>query len=77
MSEINVIEELKVNLVPGGTADIIALRFTDNFFNGEFVRECIDELSNKMKIGTILDEPLNALEKLAVQLLLDSANIKL
>ena len=71
----DIIEDLRNNLKGQGNANVISLRISDNFFYEKYIHECIDDLEKSIikynKFGT----ELNNLEKLAITILLDTANI--
>ena len=77
MNDNEIIRRLRANLQPKGTAPIVLLRPLHSSgieMHVDFVQKCIDELEripNRVALG---DMPTN-LEKLAYQLLLDSAYI--
>lgn len=73
----NIIERLRANLKPTGTAPVVQLQ-TANYgmFNSDFVSKCIDEIE-RMNIRIACGDKPTALEQLAIQLLLDSAYIDL
>ena len=72
----NIIERLRNNLQPKGTAPIVILRplGIGIEMHAEFVSKCIDELEHIAMMAPLGGQPSN-LEKLAYQLLLDSAYI--
>ena len=77
MKDQDIIQRLRANLQPKGTAPIVLLRPLHSSgieMHVDFVTKCIDELEqipNRVALGEM---PSN-LEKLAYQLLLDSAYI--
>lgn len=74
----NIIERLRNNLRPQGTAPIVLLRplrSTGIEMHAYFVTKCIDELEHMTTRAALGGKPSN-LEKLAYQLLLDSAFIE-
>jgi hypothetical protein len=77
MNETSIIERLRNNLRPLGTSPVVLLRPMHSVgieMHVEFVQKCIDELE-MMPIRAELGQPPSNLEKLAYQLLLDSAYI--
>lgn len=74
----NIIERLRNALQPKGTAPIVILRplGIGIEMHADFVSKCIDELEQIAMMAPLGCEPSN-LEKLAYQLLLDSAYIDL
>jgi hypothetical protein len=71
------IERLRNNLQPRGTAPLVSLHLKSaSIFNKEFVDQCLDELERMPMRAAVGDGPTN-LERLAYQLLLDSAYIDL
>ena len=77
IQDITLIERLRNNLQPRGTAPLVQLRLNGvAMFNKEFVDLCLDELEKMPMRAAVGDGPTN-LEKLAYQLLLDSAYIDL
>lgn len=71
----DIIQCMRDNLQPKGSAPIVILRTYGGIeMAPEFVNKCIDELERMPTRVLMGDEPSN-LEKLAYQLLLDSANI--
>lgn len=76
MSDRNIIKELREALVPKGTRDVIVLNLgTCPVYNGEFIRKCIDELELKAKIVACGMDEFTPLERLAFEVLTQSANI--
>jgi len=77
MQDQDIIRRLRNNLQPKGTAPVVLLcpiHSAGIEMHADFVKKCIDELE-MMSVKTALGyEPTN-LEKLAYQLLLDSAYI--
>lgn len=70
---------LKAVLKPGGSAPIVPIGWhmstsRSAFYDKEFVDECIDEIDRVIARRTV-DEP-SALERLAIQLLLESAYVE-
>ena len=77
IQDMTLIERLRNNLQPRGTAPVVNLRLNGvAMFNKEFVDKCLDELERMPMRAAVGDGPTN-LEKLAYQLLLDSAYIDL
>jgi hypothetical protein len=77
MKDQDIIRRLRANLQPKGTAPIVLLRPMDSVgieMHVDFVTKCIDELEQIIVRAHLGDQPSN-LEKLAYQLLLDSAYI--
>ena len=76
-SEMTVIEKMRNNLRPQGTAPIVMLHTNGSglWLNHEFVTTCIDELERMPMKAALGQEPSN-LEKLAYMLLCDSAYIE-
>jgi hypothetical protein len=73
----DIIKRLRNNLQPKGTAPIVLLRPMNSVgieMHVDFVSKCIDELEQIPVRAAMGDMPSN-LEKLAYQLLLDSAYI--
>lgn len=70
----DIIQQMRNNLQPGGTAPIVGLYLHNRFFNKEFIDQCIDELE-KVALRAQLGELPNPLEKLAYTLLADSAGV--
>lgn len=74
-SEMTVIERLRNNLQPLGTAPVVQLRVAGyGMVNSDFINKCIDELE-RMPIRALVGDMPNNLEKLAYMLLCDSAYI--
>jgi hypothetical protein len=73
---LNIIERMRGELQPKGTAPIVILRplGIGIEMHADFVTKCIDELERMPMRAALGDMPTN-LEKLAYQLLLDSAYI--
>jgi hypothetical protein len=63
------IKDLKKALRPKGKKDVVRLDLINHYFNYSFVQEAI----NQIQISSLVDSPLNPLEKLGAILLLDSA----
>ena len=77
MTDQDIIRRLRANLQPKGTAPIVLLKPLHSCgieMHADFVSKCIDELEAIIMLSSIGEEPTN-LEKLAYQLLLDSAYI--
>lgn len=75
--EQTLIERMRDQLRPRGTAPVVQLRVAGyGMFNSDFVTQCIDEL-DKMHIRVACGDKPTALERLAYQVLLDSAYIDL
>jgi hypothetical protein len=74
----DIIQRLRNNLQPKGTAPIVILRTlgVGIEMHPDFVNKCIDELE-RMPLRAALGETPTNLEKLAYQLLLDAAYIDL
>ena len=74
----DLIQRLRNNLQPRGTAPIVILRTlgVGIEMHPDFVNKCIDELE-RMPMRVALGETPTNLEKLAYQLLLDAAYIDL
>lgn len=72
----DVINELKSALVPQGTLPVVRLFLnSSSYFNKPYIDECIQDLE-KAIFNISLGEPLTALQKLAINVLLDSAYIE-
>lgn len=77
VSEMSIVERLRNNLQPQGTAPLVQLHFNGvTMYHADFVSKCIDEIE-RMEIRVALGDKISDLEKLAFQLLLDSAYIDL
>ena len=77
IQDMTLIERLRNSLQPKGTAPIVLLRPIHSVgieMHVDFVQKCIDELEQMPNRVALGDMPTN-LEKLAYQLLLDSAYI--
>ena len=77
IQDMTLIERLRNNLQPKGTAPIVLLRPLNSCgieMHSDFVNKCIDELERMPALAAVGYTPSN-LEKLAYQLLLDSAYI--
>lgn len=77
MKDQDIIHRLRANLQPKGTAPIVLLRPLHSAgieMHVDFVNKCIDEIEKIPMRAALGDVPSN-LEKLAYQLLLDSAYI--
>lgn len=72
MSQENIIKKLRESIVktPNG---LVRLDLNNNYFSGDFIKKCINELNIKV----IMEEKLSDLERLAVCILFDTANIQL
>jgi hypothetical protein len=72
------IGRLRESLQPQGSLNVVGIRTRqpDLWLYEDFVSGCIDELE-RMPMRIALGEGPTNLEKLAIQLLLDSANIRL
>ena len=78
IQDMTLIERLRNALQPKGTAPIVILRplGIGIEMHSDFVAECINELE-RIEIRVAMGEKISNLEKLAFQLLLDSAYIDL
>jgi hypothetical protein len=78
IQDMSIIERLRNALQPKGTAPIVILRplGIGIEMHSDFVSKCIDELE-QMPVRAAMGEPPTNLEKLAYELLLDSAYIDL
>ena len=78
IQDMTLIERLRNNLQPKGTAPIVGLstRGAGIWMNKDFVDRCLDELERMPMRAAVGDGPTH-LEQLAYQLLLDSAYIDL
>jgi hypothetical protein len=77
IQDMTLIERMRNNLQPQGTAPVVNLRLNGvAMFNKEFVDKCLDELERMPMRAAVGDGPTH-LEQLAYQLLLDSAYIDL
>lgn len=75
--EPTIVERMRNQLRPRGTAPVVQLHIAGyGMFNSDFVTQCIDEL-DKMHIRAACGDKPTALERLAYQVLLDSAYIDL
>lgn len=76
--DMTIIERLRNNLQPKGTAPIVILRpmGIGIELHADFVTKCIDELEKIELLAMVGEEPSN-LERLAFMLLCDSAYIDL
>jgi hypothetical protein len=75
--DMTLIEKLRNNLQPKGTAPFVGLKPLNScgiWMHADFVSKCIDELE-RMPMRVALGDGPTMLEKLAYQLLLDSAYI--
>ena len=66
-------KDLKKALRPKGKKDVVRLDLINHYFNYDFVLNAI----NQIQISSLVDSPLNPLEKLGAILLLDSAGYEL
>lgn len=75
-----IIEHLRNQLSPKGTADIVRIGFIDSsasnvaFYNSAFITKVIDAMEKRL-ITVEMGEPLTPLERLGVDVLLSSAHI--
>lgn len=78
IQDMTLIERLRNNLQPKGTAPIVSLHTNGAgiWMHSDFVNECINELE-RIEIRVAMGDKISNLEKLAYQLLLDSAYIDL
>lgn len=73
--DMTTVEKLRNNLQPRGTSKVVQLHLGNHgVFDGEFIAKCLDELERMPIRNAVGDLPTN-LEKLAYQLLRDSAYI--
>ena len=73
----NVIDDLKKNLICNNNMEIVVLELHNKFFNKPYVSDVIDCLERKLSNVSVGLDDISPLEKLAITLLLDSANIDL
>lgn len=72
----NVFQQMREVLQPKGTAPLVRLFLGDAaYFDEAFVRECIDDLERTGISAHALGEPLTPLQKLAMNVLTESALI--
>lgn len=78
IQDMTIIERLRNALQPKGTAPIVGLHTNGSgiWMHSDFVAECINELE-RIEIRVAMGDKISNLEKLAYQLLLDSAYINL
>ena len=74
-SELTLVERLRNELRQRGTLPVVPLHLTNRFFNKEFIDQCINEVERIETIRAALGDTPNALERLALILLCDSAYI--
>lgn len=74
----DLIRELRASLI-GKDGKVVGLQFeqNNNYFKPEFIEACIQALERKMMLMGALDDSISPLERLAIQLLTDSAGINL
>lgn len=71
-----IIQQMRLRLVPSGTAGIVHLRIENAFFKSEFITQCINEAEQVViKVASGLDDA-SALERLAFAVLADSAYVE-
>ena len=73
-------EYLKRCLQPGGTADIVPIGWhcstsRSAFYDRAFVHSCVDEI-DKVTVRAMLGETPTPLERLAIELLMESAHFE-
>lgn len=73
----NVIEDLKENLIYSNNREIVILELNNKYFNKPYILDAIECLDRKVFNVSIGMETISPLEKLAITLLLDSADIDL
>ena len=73
----NVIDDLKNSLIHVRDSNIVVLDLNNKFFNKPYVSDVIDCLERKLSNVSVGLDDISPLEKLAITLLLDSANIDL
>jgi hypothetical protein len=73
----NVIKMLRESLHPAGTQPLIRLKISGvGMFDADFVTSCIDDLENKSQLAVVGLYEFTPLDKLALQVLTDSAHLK-
>lgn len=73
----NIIERLRANLKPIGTAPVVRLQLANyGMFDSDFISKCIDDIE-RLGIRCALGDKITPLEQLAIQILMDSAYIDL
>lgn len=73
----SIISRLRATLKPQGTAPAVQLHINGlGMFHADFIAQCIDEIE-RLNIRMACGDRPTALEKLALNLLLDSADIDL
>ena len=71
------IEAMRANLKPQGTKPVVRLFISGaGFFNTDFVTQCIDEIENKTAQVSAGLHTFTPLERLAIEVLANSANIE-
>jgi hypothetical protein len=76
ITETNIVETMRLNLSPQGSKDLVEMSLINRYFDGEFIKECLDELERKTSIVYIGMDKFSKLELLAIALLQDSAGIE-
>lgn len=74
MSTHELIAELRENLVPRGGESVVPL-FTSGHYQGPAVKEAIDRIEYLLTIGVSMGKKANPLEKIAIEILLEAANL--
>jgi hypothetical protein len=72
MTDKDIVDAMKLYLVPQGTADVVILRMDNRFYRSAFINECIKDLE-RMPVRIAMGENPTALERLAFHVLCDSA----
>jgi hypothetical protein len=74
MNDKEIIQEMRETLVAVGDASLVKLTLVNGFFTEAFVKDCINSIS-MMNVRIMLGENPSPLERLAIRVLMDSANI--
>lgn len=69
------LQQMRDVLVPKGTADLVRISGKEMYFSSSFIASCINELS-RIRLTAMLGEEPSPLQKLAYELLKDSALVK-
>ena len=74
----DIIKTLKESLVPRGTAPLVKLEIGGDmgYYPLDEIHDAIDCIDTKIKTAVALGETLNPLEKIAIEILLKTANIE-
>lgn len=79
MTDVELIDKLRRNLKPKGTAPIVCLHMNSpSMYSEDFIQQCLSELEKKILLFQVglEDNSFSPLDQLSLQVLMDSACIE-